>query len=107
MSATQDVEWMNNLKGATPARTDVNDLVIDSMRQGVINSSHIKRVLDEWDAPTFDAFQPHRDDLFGLHNAFTHVMKKANPTSLIQRNSKLVGLFNEQWPTSTKVGQTS
>jgi len=98
LSTHTDVEFMESLKEVEGRRHKVNDFVVESMKADVIPSSHIKRVLDEWKAPTYEAFAEHREDLYGLHNAYTHVLKKVNPTSIVQRNARLVEQMKKAWP---------
>ena len=88
------LEWM---KGEDVGhRQMLNDFVVRSMREGVINSGQILRVLKEFENPTF-GIDGRTNSVYNLHNAFTHVIKKVNPISIVPRISTLTEMCKQEW----------
>jgi len=94
---TSDVDFLNNLKTVELVEKERNDFIVKAMEDDIITTSQVQRVVSECQAPSFPEFEEHRDTLYGLHNAFTHSFKRANPTTVVARNVKLNRMINNYW----------
>lgn len=81
------------LKTVKPTRQQLNDLLIASAEQRIINSSMIMKVLGVYRKPTFAEYG--QDTLFTLHSAYTESLRTCNPFTLVQRSIRLDHLFQE------------
>jgi len=86
---------VQNLDTATYVSSPfIHDFVVKSMDRGVISPSSIKRVLDEWRAPSFPEFEPR--NAWSLTNAYTESFKKySNPHQLFSRGISLTSMIDE------------
>ena len=69
----------------------VHDLVMLSFREGAIASSKISKVMDCWDTPPHEEFEPRT--AWSLFNAFTEVHKDT-PGKIIERSRSLHTAFD-------------
>jgi hypothetical protein len=74
------------------APSEVHDLVIRAYDSGVIATSKIGKVLDEYRAPHHPEFRD--TNAWCLFNAFTQILKGLNPWDLAKRTETLHGLFD-------------
>ncbi|MBN2382543.1 hypothetical protein JXQ70_06640 [bacterium] len=87
------VSYLYCLKTVTPSRQNVNDLLIASAEQNIINSSMIMKVLSIYRKPTWPDYG--QGTLYTLHSAYTETLRTVSPFILPQRTIKLDRLFQE------------
>ena len=93
-------EFLRSLKGVKPlSDAQRNDFLIKLAESGAIGFGAINTVLSEWRKPSTEAFEPHRDDLWGLHNAVTERLKSCRgetiPTRTTALNTVMRSVFGE------------
>lgn len=95
LESSKEVMLDRRLGGRPGVR--VNDFIVRSMEKNVINSSQIGRVVSEFSSPSFEAFGDHAGSLYNLHNAFTHVIKRVNPMTLVPKTATLTQMVKDEW----------
>lgn len=70
----------------------VHDLLIRSLDAKAIVNAQIPKILEEWRKPSYAEFAART--LWSLYNAYTHVAKGTNPFTLVNRTTRLSGLFD-------------
>ena len=71
-----------------------HDIVIRSLDSGVVTTTQVPEVLQEWRSPRHEAFEPRT--AWSLFNAFTEAHKKVNPHTALRRGEALYGLFDTE-----------
>jgi hypothetical protein len=71
-----------------------HDIVIRSLDAGVVTTTQLPEVLQEWRQPSHEAFEPRT--AWSLFNAFTEAHKKVNPHTALRRGEALYGLFDAE-----------
>jgi hypothetical protein len=72
----------------------IHDFIIKSMDKGVISSSHIKYILDEWRKPKYEEFYPRT--AWSLTNCYTEGFKRyKNPAQLYSRGIILTKMIDK------------
>ena len=71
-----------------------HDIVIRSLDAGVVTTTQLPEVLQEWRSPSHEAFEPRT--AWSLFNAFTETHKKVNPHTALRRGEALYGLFDAE-----------
>ena len=72
----------------------VHDYVIKSIDKGVIPTTHIPRVLNEWRQPRHEEFSPRT--MWSLNNCYTEVFKEyKNPEQINSRSISLTKVMDE------------
>jgi hypothetical protein len=74
--------------------TQVNDTLIHSLDAGVISSSKIRQVLDEYREPRHPEFREGGMTAWRLFNAYTEILKGANLFEVPKRTQALHGLMD-------------
>jgi hypothetical protein len=69
-----------------------HDLMIRSLRSGIVGASKLPLVVNEWNQPQHDEFKPRT--AWSLFNAFTEVLKGYEIHSSFARSQPLHGLFD-------------
>jgi len=69
-----------------------HDLVVRAVDCRVIATGQVPHVLREWRTPRFEEFRPRT--AWSLFNAFTEILKRANPHTSFSRGEALHGLFD-------------
>jgi hypothetical protein len=82
----------------TPRQGDA--MVIELLRQGVVNTSQIGRVIAEWDEPSHPEHAEQGHSIWRMHNAVTEAIKPANRDRLAipatwERTTKMTRFFDE------------
>lgn len=72
--------------------SEAHDILGRAYRCGAVSKTHLADVLDQWHAPEHDEWKSERN-LWGLHNAFTNVMR-GNVLALPKRSDALHGLLD-------------
>ena len=80
-------------KGTDLSDGDAHDLVIQSLDRGVVSSTQIPKVLNEWRKPSHEAFESR--NTWSLFNAFTETMKGKGLHQLPRRTQALHGLCDQ------------
>ena len=76
-------------------RYEAEHCVIEMLRQGVINTQRVEKVIQQWDAPDHDEFTRTGNSAWRLVNAATESFKGLNLMELPQRTTKLHDLIDE------------
>lgn len=90
--------WGNNAarieayQRRTLDNSEAHDILGRAYRCGAVSKTHLADVLDQWHAPEHDEWKSERN-LWGLHNAFTNVMR-GNVLALPKRSDALHGLLD-------------
>jgi hypothetical protein len=88
---------INNINRLKDERIDMDEarrMVIESARSGVIPSSDIVPVWNEYLKPTHEEFSEFIDTKYGLLQSYTEVVKReTSPMTLMQRHARFAGLF--------------
>jgi hypothetical protein len=71
---------------------EAHDILARAYRCGAVSKTHLADVLDQWHNPEHEEWKPERN-LWGLHNAFTNVMR-GNVLALPKRSDALHGLLD-------------
>jgi hypothetical protein len=80
--------------GSTPDQVS-DGLIMQAYRAGVIASSNIGQVLQEWDRPELPAFRDSPRNLWRLFNAFTSVLTPRIATAdMVRRTIALHGILD-------------
>jgi hypothetical protein len=71
-----------------------DSMIMDMVRAGVLNPSHVGKTVQEWDKPTHAEHAEDGFTLWRLHNAVTEALKPSNRnTNALQRNwDRTIGL---------------
>jgi len=81
---------------ATPlANTATHDILVRASATGVISFSGIRKVREEWIAPSHEAFR--QRTAWSLFNAFTEVAKSYEPVARSERTLALTGMFRREF----------
>ena len=75
------------------SKEEAHDLVCEAYRCGALPTSKIASVLEEWDAPSHEDFEPR--NLWSLFNGYTEVAKAWSGHTLQDRSIKMVGMLDE------------
>ena len=70
----------------------VHDILVRSVDARVIANAALPKVLKEWRTPTHEDFAPRT--AWSLQNAYTEVMKAANPQWVMRRTVSLTGMLD-------------
>jgi len=90
--------WGNNAKRIEAYQQrqlddkEAHDVLARAYRCGAVSKTHLADVLDQWHSPEHGEWKPERN-LWGLHNAFTNVMR-GNVLALPKRSDALHGLLD-------------
>ena len=63
-------------------------IMIDALRQGVVTSTQLPKVVQQWDTPDHEEFAKHRNG-WRLFNGFTEALKGTSPIELPARTMNL------------------
>jgi len=84
------IQWTEGLRAVAAGKWLVSRLLVESVVKGAISSSQMKKVYDEFTNPKHPEFGR---DLYGLHNAYTEVLKETPITLLPERTQTLNKVF--------------
>jgi hypothetical protein len=70
-------------------------VMIDALRQGVVTSTQLPKVVQQWDAPDHDEFAKHKNG-WRLFNGFTEALKGTSPIELPSRTIKLQSIMDRE-----------
>lgn len=73
---------------------EAHDLMVRSMKEGIIGATKIPQVLEQWENPNHPEFKDR--NLYSLYNAYSEVWKGGNLNSLGERSFGLNALFDKQ-----------
>ena len=88
-------QLFERLKMADLGNRHVHDLLVRAAASGVISFAGIRKVRQEWIAPSHDVFRERT--AWSLYNAFTEVAKQYEPVARSQRTLMLTGLFRREF----------
>jgi hypothetical protein len=77
------------------AQWEAEHIILEMMRQGVINTGRVEKVVAEWDAPSHKSFQKTGDSAWRLFNAATESLKGLSMNELAPRTTKLHTLIDQ------------
>lgn len=69
-------------------------VMIDALREGVVTSTQLPKVVEQWDAPDHEEFAKHKNG-WRLFNGFTEALKGTSPIELPRRTVKLHQLMDK------------
>jgi len=69
-------------------------LMVEAIRASVLPASRLPKVLEAWDAPTYDQFA--QRTAWSLFNAFTEMQKAASPRLQMDGSLKLSSIFQRE-----------
>jgi len=73
---------------------EAHDLMVRSMKEGIIGATKIPQVLEQWEKPNHPEFKDR--NLYSLYNSFSEVWKGSNLHTLGDRSIGLNKLFDAQ-----------
>jgi hypothetical protein len=56
--------------------SDINNILMETGRQGILPWSHVGKVVEEYENPSFSEFKVERGTAWGLYGSFTHIAKQ-------------------------------
>lgn len=77
------------------AQWEADHVIMNMLRQGVINTGRVEKVVAEWDAPSHKSFQKTGDSAWRLFNATTEALKGLSMNELAPRTQKLHTLIDQ------------
>ena len=69
----------NRYKEVDVGKHGVDSAIIDLVRVGTLNPSHVGKVIEEWDVPSHAEHAEYGHCVWRFHNAVTEAIKPANP----------------------------
>jgi hypothetical protein len=94
MKEVQDVRF-DAYKSRTLYTSSADHLIVEMLRQGIINTQRVEKVVAEWDKPSHDEFQKHGRTAWRLFNAATEALKGSNVIELPTKTQKLQRMIDE------------
>lgn len=82
-------------KGRTFKQWEAEHLIIEMLRQNVINTGRVEKVVAEWDAPSHKEFQKTGDSAWRMFNAVTETMKGLSMNELAPRTQRLHTIIDQ------------
>lgn len=82
-------------KTAQLGSADADHLIVNMLREGVINTQRVEKVVAEWDAPSHEEFKRTGRSVWRLEQATTEALKGANVIQLPDRTQKLRDILDE------------
>ncbi len=70
-------------------------LIVEMLREGVINTQRVETVVNEWDEPSHKEHKNAGNSVWRLEQATTEALKGSNVIQLPERHVKLVSLLDE------------
>jgi hypothetical protein len=70
-------------------------IMIDALRKGVVTSTQLPKVVQQWDTPDHEDFAKHKNG-WRLFNGFTEALKGTSPIELPQRTMKLRNIMDRR-----------
>jgi len=92
--AIRQDEKFTRYKEVDVGRDGVNDTIIEMVRDGTLNPSHVGKVLKEWDTPKHPEHAQYGHSVWRFHNAVTEAIKptdqgRANVLNVMDRTIPL------------------
>lgn len=88
LKTMQDIRFdAYKAKQLTSERAD--HLIVDMLRDGIINTQRVEKVVQQWDAPDHDEFSKTGRSAWRLMNATTEALKGSNIIEMPARTEKL------------------
>lgn len=88
----QDVRY-EAYKAANMSNGEAEVIMIDALRQGVVTSTQLPKVVQQWDTPDHEEFAKHRNG-WRMFNAVTEALKGTSPLELPGRTMKLTSIMD-------------
>ena len=70
-------------------------IMIDALREGVVTSTQLPKVVQQWDTPDHEEFAKHKNG-WRLFNGFTEALKGTSPIELPSRTIKLQSIMDRR-----------
>jgi hypothetical protein len=70
-------------------------LIVNMLREGVINTQRVEKVVAEWDTPTHEEFKNTGRSVWRLEQATTEALKGSNVIAMPDRTQKLVNILDD------------
>jgi hypothetical protein len=70
-------------------------IMIDALRNGVVTSTQLPKVVQQWDTPDHEEFAKHKNG-WRLFNGFTEALKGTSPIELPTRTMKLRSIMDQR-----------
>jgi len=82
-------------KSTTISERHADHLIMNMLREGVINTQRVEKVVAEWDVPSHEEFKNTGRSVWRLEQATTEALKGSNIIQMPDRTQKLVTLLDE------------
>ena len=87
-------EEIAGMKVLQVSQERAHHLMVEAIRKGVLPASRLPKVIDAWEDPRHEEFQPRT--AWSLFNAFTEVLKTGAPRQQVEGSLRLSMLFRVQ-----------
>lgn len=82
-------------KDAQLTDESADHLIVNMLREGVVNTQRVEKVVAEWDAPSHTEHAQAANSVWRMEQAATEALKGSNVIALPDRHTALVGLLDE------------
>jgi hypothetical protein len=83
-------------KGWQLTNERADHLIVDMLRNGIINTQRVEKVVQQWDAPDHVEFNKTGQSVWRLMNAATEALKGSNIIEMPERTIKLQTILDEE-----------
>ena len=87
-------ERFEGYKSHNLSNGDAEVIMIDALRRGVVTSTQLPKVVQQWDTPDHEEFAKHQNG-WRMFNAVTEALKGTSPLELPKRTQKLHALMDQ------------
>jgi hypothetical protein len=88
-------ERVEAYKNAQITDQHADHLIIEMLRNDVINTQRVEKVVAEWDAPSYVEHADAGNSVWRLEQATTEALKGSNIIALPERHQKLVTILDD------------
>ena len=92
---TAQVARAEAYKSKQIGRTTADHLIMNMLREGIINTQRVEKVAAEWDAPSHDEFKKTGQSVWRMEQAATEALKGSNIIQMPEKTQKLVTLLDD------------
>ena len=73
---------------------EADHLILNMLRNGVVNTQRVEKVVAEWDVPSHEAFKKTGRSVWRLEQAVTESLKGSNIIQMPERTTKMITLLD-------------